>query len=174
MAVLSGLISPPHREALRQSLAAENGALASTSIYFTHYLFESLRELDLEAEWHRRLGPWFQLESQGFVTMPESPEPSRSDCHAWGAHPIFHSYATLLGIRPAAFGFRKVRIAPFPGPLRDLSCQLVHPEGFIEVHLVRTQDRLAASVELPQGVDGTFVWNGKTVPLSSGRQELTF
>ena len=41
-----------------------------------------------------------------FAEIPDAG--TRSDCHAWGAHPVFHFYATVLGIRPAAPGFRRV------------------------------------------------------------------
>jgi len=44
-----------------------------------------------------RMGLWFGLVETGLRTVIEEPEPTRSDCHAWGAHPIFHLYATLLG-----------------------------------------------------------------------------
>ena len=66
-----------------------------------------------------RMELWFNLIEQGFKTTPEAPEPTRSDCHGWGAHPLYHDFASLLGIdgknrRPAAFGFERVEIAPIP------------------------------------------------------------
>ncbi|MEZ4556023.1 MAG: hypothetical protein R2854_06150 [Caldilineaceae bacterium] len=102
-------------------------SLTRTTIYFTHYLFETYRLLDQPAALFERMGLWFELAAQGFKTTPEQPEPSRSDCHGWGAHPLYHYFATLLGIRPAGLGFDEVEIRPMPGDLTHLSGEMVHP-----------------------------------------------
>jgi hypothetical protein len=143
--------------------------LARTTMYFTHYLFEAYRVLGRPDAIFRRLKLWFDLEKQGFKTTPEAPEPSRSDCHAWGAHPLFHYHATLAGIRPASFGFREVEIRPQLGPLRQLHSRIPHPRGWIEVDLTRTQARVA----LPRGVTGKFIWKNREIPLR-GRQLIKF
>ena len=79
----------------------------------------------------------------------EQPEPSRSDCHGWGAHPLYHFFATVLGIRPAAPGFAEVEIRPLPGELAELAGELVHPRGLIAVELHFAQGRVHGSVSLP-------------------------
>ena len=50
-----------------------------------------------------RMSLWLNLKTLGCKTMLEMPEPSRSDCHAWAAHPVYHYLASILGIRPAAW-----------------------------------------------------------------------
>jgi hypothetical protein len=62
-----------------------DSALTQTTIYFSHYLFETYRLLAQPAPLFDRLALWFELPGQGFKTTPEQPEPSRSDCHGWGA-----------------------------------------------------------------------------------------
>ncbi len=112
----------------------ESENLSRTTIYFTHYLFETYYRLGA-AETLERFGMWFGLEEQGLKTTIEEPEPSRSDCHAWGAHPVYHWYATILGIRPAGAGFRRrSEIAPMlPGRAwTSVSGALVHPSGEME------------------------------------------
>lgn len=81
-------------------------------------MLETFRVLKQPDALFARLENWFDLPSQGFKTTPEQPEPTRSDCHAWGAHPLFHFYASILGIRPAAPGFSRVEIAPQLGQLQ--------------------------------------------------------
>ncbi len=105
LAVIGGLRVP---DVARWADAKANG-LAAATIYFQHYLFEALGRAgrgDLVLE---RLEMWRGLVKQGFKTPVESPEPARSDCHAWGAHPVFHLHATIAGIRPAAPGFKQAR-----------------------------------------------------------------
>jgi hypothetical protein len=109
------------------------------------------------------------------TTTPERPEPTRSDSHAWSAHPNYGLLATVLGIRPAAPGFRRVRVAPHLGPLRHAEGRVPHPDGHIDVELVRHgTDGLTATVTLPAGLSGVFEWHGERMPLQGGRQVLEF
>lgn len=172
LAILTGLVPKSLLRRLARGLM--NGLdLARTTIYFTHYLFEACYRLGRADRFMERLGVWFDLESRGFKTTFEMPEPSRSDCHAWGAHPVFHYYATLMGIRPAAPGFASVRIAPMlPESVEDAACTLVHPEGDISVSLRRKGAGLKGEVALPRGVDGIFVWNGVEKRLRGGSNRI--
>ena len=140
--------------------------LIRTTIYFTHYLFEAYRILGEIDVLYKRLDLWYGLRAQGFKTTIESPEPSRSDCHAWGAHPVFHFYASVLGIRPKSFGFNEVVIQPQLGSLEWAKGKMVHPNGFVEVDIHGPK----ATITLPVGVTGTLIWKGSEHPLHSGSQ----
>jgi len=146
--------------------------LAQTTIYFSHYLFEASRVLGQIERVFNRMPLWFDLPRQGFRTTVESPEPSRSDCHAWGAHPIFHAFATILGIRPASFGFKSVRITPQLGPLPTARGTLPHPGGDLRVDFAINNGQLTGNVELPAGLTGELIHAGQTRPLQSGRQQV--
>jgi hypothetical protein len=172
LAILTGLLSIDEERALGAVLIEGSGDLAKTTIYFTHYLFEALRRLGRGDLIPGRMALWYGLVERGLRTTVESPEPARSDCHAWGAHPLFHYYATLLGIRPSAPGFRRVRIAPQPGGLAYVEGELPHPAGFIRVALRRTNSTMVAEIELPGELSGEFVWNGRTAPLNPGKTTL--
>jgi hypothetical protein len=143
-----------------------------TTIYFSHYLFETYRLLHRIDRFFGRMEGWFELKKLGLKTTVEMPEPTRSDCHAWGAHPLYHYYATLLGIRPAAPGFSKVLIAPQIGELTHISGTMPHPRGEISVRIAQNAGAWTAQVVLPDGVDGTFQWAGTTHELASGEQEI--
>jgi alpha-L-rhamnosidase len=88
------------------------------------------------------------------TTTPEAPEPTRSDCHGWGAHPLYHYFASVLGIRPAIPGFRTVEIRPQLGSLTYARGTLVHPSGEIAVDFRMEEDGLHGRVSLPLGVSG--------------------
>ena len=122
--------------------------MARTTIYFSHYLFEALRELNEPDAIIRRMGDWDALLEDGLKTTIEMPEPTRSDCHAWGAHPLFHFHATLAGIRPAAPSFGAVEIKPQLGQLSWIESRIPHPNGTI---FVTVRDGVE-TVELPDGV----------------------
>ena len=109
----------------------------------------------------------------GLTTTPENPEPSRSDSHAWSAHPNYGLLATVLGVRPGGPGFRTVSIVPNLGPLQRAEGRVPHPRGDIEVRLTRVGTRrLRAVVTLPPGTSGALEWRGKRATLRAGRQEL--
>ena len=116
-----------------------------------------------------RLKLWFDLKGMGFKTTLEAPEPSRSDCHAWGAHPMFHYYATILGIRPTSPGFATVSVRPQLGPLQWVEGTMVHPKGLIVVDMKQTNGIVSGSVRLPTGVTGTVFANGNAYPVGDAR-----
>jgi hypothetical protein len=148
----------------------ESPDLARTTISYTHYLFETYRRLDWMEGFFRRMRTWFELPARGMRTTPEWPEPTRSDCHGWGAHPIHHFFATILGIRPAEMGFGKVSITPNLGTIKQTSGRLVHPKGWIEIDLATEARSLRGIVSLPEGVDGSFSFGGQTQRLTGGKK----
>jgi alpha-L-rhamnosidase len=167
LALLSGALAEEQYARTAQSLLTDK-SLTRTTIYFNHYLFETYRLLNQPTAFFERLELWFDLPGQGFKTTPEQPEPSRSDCHGWGAHPLYHFFATLLGIRPTSFGFDRVEIKPMPGHLTSLSGEMVHPYGRIVVDLRWDNGRVHGDVSLPAGLSGTFRYADKTVVLHPG------
>lgn len=172
LAILSGHLSANLRQRVGRVLIDRDASLAATSIYFSHYTFEALRLLDRTDKIIDRMQLWFDHESMGLKTLLESPEPSRSDCHAWGAHPVYHYYATLLGIRPAGFGFDTVEITPRLGSLQWAEGTMTHPKGHIHARFSVSNGRLSGEVTLPAGVTGKLVWSQRVAALASGRTTI--
>ena len=109
----------------------------------------------------------------GLRTPLESPgETARSDCHAWGAHPIFWLQSGTAGVSPAASFFRKVRVAPQPGSLKFVKAKVPHPQGFVEVDLRFADGSAEGTVTLPAGIEGEFVFGGRTIPLAAGANRI--
>jgi len=171
LALLSGALVDEKKETVAEKLL-QDVSLTRTTIYFSHYLFETFRLLAKPAAFFSRMGLWFDLPAQGFKTTPEQPEPSRSDCHGWGAHPLYHYFASLLGIRPASFGFESVEIAPMPGHLTSLSGEMVHPHGVITADLQFGNGHVRGNVSLPAELAGTFRYAGEAVDLQPGLQRI--
>jgi alpha-L-rhamnosidase len=164
LALLSGELADEQYTRTAQNLLRD-ASLTRTTIYFTHYLFETYRLLEQPDAFFRRMSLWFNLPAQGFKTTPEQPEPTRSDCHGWGAHPLYHYFTSLMGIRPTSFGFEHLEITPMPGTLTSLSGKMVHPRGWIEADLYFNNGRVRGKVSLPAGLIGTFHFAGKKLVL---------
>ncbi len=174
LAVLAGAVPPTQRREVMERVLADS-TLTRASYYFRFYLFEAMREAGLADRTIEQLAPWREMLRLGLTSTPETPEPTRSDSHAWAAHPSYELLATVLGVRPASPGFRTVRIAPALGPLGRAEGRVPHPAGDIDVRLTRRgKSGLQAVVVLPAGVAGELVWEGRTVTLHAGQQEVRF
>jgi len=171
LAVLSGKLYAEKQNRIRHALLSERN-ITRTTISFTHYLFEAYHDLNLIDAFFERMDLWFNLHSLGFKTTPEQPEPTRSDCHGWGSHPIYHYFATILGIRPDSMGFSSVDIRPQPGRLKHINGKLVHPAGWIEVDFTFENNHLSGSVILPHDIHGSLKFNDKTIPLRGGAKQI--
>jgi hypothetical protein len=172
LAILSGAAVPAQRRGVMERMLVDK-TLVQASYYFQFYLHEALRQSGMADRYLEQLGPWQNMVRLGLTTTAETPEPTRSDSHAWSAHPNYHLLATLLGVRPAEAGFRSVMVAPALGTLKRASGRIPHPNGTIAVQLRRVgSGGVQGLVDLPRGTAGTFVWNGTATPLKPGRNVI--
>jgi hypothetical protein len=172
LAVLADLLPPPDRQALMRRVL-DDRSLTQATYYFQFYVFRALQHAGLGDEYLSRLQPWRDMLALGLTTWAETPEPTRSDSHAWTAHPNYDLLATVAGVTPATPGFGRIRIAPHLGPLTRLGASVATPRGPVHVAYTLSGARLVAEVTLPEGTDGTFAWKGIERPLKAGRQQLT-
>ena len=136
------------------------------------YLARALDHAGLADEYLNSIEPWRKMLALHFSTWPEVPGDTRSDSHAWTAHPIYDLLTLVAGIEPASPGFASVRIAPHMGTLPSLTASFPHPAGPIKVEYRRRGDGLNATITLPGTLTGTFVFNGKVWPLKAGLNHI--
>ena len=145
-----------------------DSSLTQCTYYFRHYLHSAVNQVGAGDRYLDLLKEWDQMLARGLTTWAETPEPSRSDCHAWSSSPNFELFRTVLGIDSAAPGFKRVIIRPFLGKLTHVSGSIPHPNGEVSVNLVRINGKLEGAMSLPTSVTGEFVWRGRRRPLRSG------
>lgn len=165
------------QQVLRRMLAIDPGTtpdgILSASYYFRYYLARALDHAGLADEYLKSLDPWRKVLPLHFSTWPETPGYTRSDSHAWSAHPIFDMLTLVAGIEPASPGFATVRIAPHLGALDHLTATFPHPQGEIKVEYRREGSGLNAAVTLPGTLSGAFVFAGKVQPLKPGVNRIS-
>jgi hypothetical protein len=179
MAILAGAVPASRTREVMKNILGDS-TLSQCTFYYRFYLTRAMIKAGMGNLYYSQLTPWRDMLSRGLTTFAEKPDPTRSDCHAWSASPEYDFLATLCGITPAAPGFGKVRIAPEPGALTELSASMLLPgkrdttaRNRITVHFKRTGDKgISGEVTLPAGLTGVFVWNGKEVPLHGGTQQV--
>ncbi len=148
----------------------EDEKLARCTVYFSYYLFEAYFKMGRADLFLKRLDLWRDYVKKDVTALLECPEDAkreaRSDCHAWGAHPIWFMQTGLAGIKSDAPFFAKVRVAPQPGHLKEIHATHPHPQGWIKVNLTFSDNKAAGTVETP--VEGVFEYGGKQIPLKVG------
>ncbi len=167
LAIIAGILTPEQQERAFHTLITDPD-LYRTTIYFKFYLFEAFRMMgraDLIANY---MDIWNDSLAQGAVTTWEAPGDTRSDCHAWGAHPYYHYYSSIAGIRPASFGFRTVSIEPQMGELPTVKGRMPHPDGYITFDFRNGAECFSGEVTLPAGVTGSFRLKGEEIALHEG------
>jgi hypothetical protein len=147
--------------------------MSEMSYYFRFYLNRALEHAGLGDMYLAQLAPWYNMLDLGLSTWAETPDPTRSDCHAWSASPNYDLFTIVAGIKPGSPGFKKIQIEPHLEGLHQFSASMPHPNGTIETSYRLDGSRWTATVTLPSGVDGGFAWKDKTWPLHSGTQTLT-
>jgi alpha-L-rhamnosidase len=146
--------------------------MSQATYYFRFYLARAIDHAGMGDEYLRLLQPWHDMAALGLTTWAETPEPTRSDSHAWSAHPNFDLLTIVAGIRPKSSGFGLVTIEPHLGTLQHLTASVPSPKGEIAVEYTRENGGLKAEIRLPREVSGEFIWNGQVHQLHSGDQEL--
>jgi hypothetical protein len=171
LALIAGVLEKDEKEKCIKGLLNDTD-LCRATVYFSHYLFEALYKIGRADLIDEKLNFWRNMKEIGLKTPLEMPEPTRSDCHAWGAHPLYHYYASLAGIRPSDSGFSKVLIAPQPGKLEYIDCVLPHPLGEIKVNLKFSKGAVNGAIHLPVGLSGNFELGEKKLVLLSGENYI--
>ena len=173
LALLAGVLTAEEQQRCLGALDQGTG-LTKATISFAFYVHEALYRGGRAAAVERRLVWWTTLPTRGLLTTIEQEDPTRSDCHAWGAHPLFHEAAAMAGVRPLAPGLERVLIAPQPGSRGLIDVAIPHPRGG---HVVVRWERLDPGwrcwIELPEGVNGIFRFAGQEVVLHAGINQLT-
>lgn len=170
LAVLANA-SPTGRTALARRLV-EDGSLVQPTLYFDFYVFEALASAGWGDLMLPRIERWKTILASGLTTFPEHGVESRSDCHAWSAHPLYALLATTCGIRPSSPQFGSVVIEPAPGTPTEFRGEMPQRRGTIAVYFVRSAERLTYSIQIPERLPATLRVNGREVMLHAGEKKI--
>ena len=172
LALLCDVVTGDEAQACFKALV-ETPGLDRGTIYYKHYLFETFFKFGRGDLFFRNLGFWKDCVDWHLSTILETPgTDSRSDCHGWGAHPLWHLHTGIAGVKSAAPFYGKVLVAPQPGHLKFIRSATPTPKGMVELDLRFDGGKATGKVTLPAGLDGTFEWKGAKKPLKSGVNEI--
>ena len=95
---------------------------------------------------------WLPLGAGGTFAEHFALDANTSFCHGWGAGPTAQLPAYILGIQPAAPGWREIRIVPQAGNLQWAAGTVPTPLGEIRVEWKKTGGKLQLSYKVPPGI----------------------
>jgi hypothetical protein len=143
------------------------------SNYFRFYLAKALVHAGMADRYVETLAPWRTMLANGLSTWAEQPEPTRSDSHAWSAHPNIDLLTTVAGIMPASPQFKTVVISPALGSLKHVRVTYPSPHGEISAEYTVGASGTSAKITLPAGLTGTLQWGGKSYSLATAGNALS-
>jgi alpha-L-rhamnosidase len=146
--------------------------MTKATYYFRFYLARALEHAGMGDQYLTLLKPWRDMVALGLTTWAEQPEPTRSDSHAWSAHPNFDLLTIVAGIRPKSPGFSTVSIEPHLGLLRSVVSAIPTPKGMVEVNYASKTSGVSAEISLPANMSGELIWKGETLSLHPGHQQF--
>jgi len=152
--------------------AEEVPSMTTATYYFRFYLARAIEHAGLGDQYLKLLGPWHEMVKLGLTTWAESPEPTRSDSHAWSAHPNFDLLRIVAGLRPKSPGFREIAVEPYLRELTEVRATMPIPQGIVEVEYKRTAKGVDARIKLPVEVKGALIWKGREFALREGEQTV--
>ncbi|MFM1878207.1 MAG: hypothetical protein RLZZ241_1073 [Bacteroidota bacterium] len=172
LAILTDTAPIEDQKALMERLLSQD-SVAETTYYFSFYRTEALAKSGMANTYLEGLGPWQEMLDLGLTTFAEEPDPTRSDCHAWSASPLYHFLSLVCGVRPDSPGFQTVRIAPNLNALKQIEAKIPHALGDLTLKIEQQKDEeLIGKITLPEGLTGNLDWEGQSYPLKSGSNSI--
>ena len=171
-AVLFGFADDAKKKRIAERLFTDK-LLRGTTFYFAHYLHDAAIALGKPEYVFEDLKRWQHMLDLGATTWWETPDNSRSDCHAWSSTPTYRLMMLVLGVTPTSPGFEKVRIAPYCGALTWAEGSIPTPHGIIHVRWDR-KDAFTLEVTVPEGVEAEVILpDGKHKTVKAGLHKFS-
>ena len=178
LAVLYGVATPEQAPAILSRITVAGAGIDAppgmftTTYYFAWYLARAFEHAGLSSRYPELLKTWRDLLALHYTTWPESRGETRSDTHAWSAHPTADLLGVVAGIQPAAAGYKRLRVAPNLGGLTQLDAAAATPRGPVTVHYAVLAGQLTAEIDRPVNLPGDFIWKGRHYPLAAAHSRF--
>lgn len=151
-AVLSDIVEGEEAGRLMDRML-ENKSLPSVSYAMSFFLFRSLEKTGRYDRSFKLWDIWSNLAAQGLTTWVEDPVSQRSDCHGWGAIPIYEFASQILGVQPGDNGYSSIMIKPNMGDLVWAKGAVATPAGEVRVAWRKAEDgSMEISLNSPEGI----------------------
>jgi hypothetical protein len=129
-----------------------NTQLAKVSYAMTFFLFRALSETGLYQKSFDLWAPWREMTQMNLTTWAEDPVTQRSDCHAWGALPLYEFTCEVLGFKPSFEPDGLITIRPEPGGLTWAEGVVVTALGPLRIQWQMISGKCKVSIHNPSEI----------------------
>lgn len=151
-AILADVPGSVDRERTLDRLTSD-ASLIQANFMPSFYVARALEHAGGYGHFHSKvLAPWRAMLAQGTTTWWEYPNPTRSDCHGWSSWIAADFFSAVLGIKPAAPGWKGILLAPQIAGLDHARGTIATPAGRIAVEWRKTADTLLFKATTPPAV----------------------
>jgi hypothetical protein len=126
--------------------------ISKASYVMSFFLFRALEKVGMYTLTERMWDVWRELADQGCTTWVEDPVTQRSECHGWGALPLYEFPAVILGVRPGGYGYSSIQVKPHTGTLSQAKGTVCTARGKVTVDWKKGPDQFEIRITGPQGV----------------------
>lgn len=151
-AVLSGAAAGDRAKRVMEE-ALERNNIAKCSFPLQFYMFRAMEKAGLYEETLALWGQWKELLTLHLTTIPETPFRPRSDCHAWGALPLYEFTRGILGVSPLVPGWEKILIEPKCFYIKGLKGKVITPKGIVQVEFKKEEEVFRITGKAPQDTE---------------------
>ncbi len=149
-AVLTGTIPDDQAPELLNHML-EQSDLSSVSYAMSFYLFRALEKAGMYEASYPLWNIWRDLAAMNLTSWVEDPVSQRSDCHGWGAVPLYEFTACMLGVKPLPGG-HGILIRPNTSALTWAKGTVATAFGIVYVNWRRENGKFACEIEVPENV----------------------
>ena len=160
-AILCGAANASKRTRILRRLT-DDPSLCRAGFLGLFHVFRALSKAGAYDKVFDLLAPWRRMLKVGLTTWAETldVETTRSDCHGWSCAPTYELATKILGVQPAAPGFSRVLIRPFPGYLTRAQGSIPTPHGDVQVAWSVQGNRFVLEGQVPSDVPATVILPG--------------
>jgi alpha-L-rhamnosidase len=172
-AILSGTIQGDEAVKLMERTLTDK-SLSQASYAMSFFTFRALSMLGMYEQAFALWDTWRRMVDLKLTTWVEDPVGQRSDCHAWGAVPLYEFPAEILGVKAGAPGFERIVVEPKLGHLSYAEGTVVTAKGEVRVSVtVSDEGKQRIAVQGPEGIPLTLrLPDGVEVPFINASNVL--
>lgn len=146
-AILTNTIDPKVSKKILLETIEKPEKYAQCSVAMKYYLFRAMEKVGLYGKIQDCWKIWEKMLEKDLTTCVEDDVNERSDCHAWGAVALYEIPAVILGIRPAAPGYKKIEMKPHLGFVKYASGEIITGQGKVYVECKKIKEYILYTVK---------------------------
>ncbi|MBS4199873.1 hypothetical protein KHA93_09405 [Bacillus sp. FJAT-49732] len=149
--VLSGIIEGENAVKVMGKVLNDK-TLSQVSYAMAFFLFRALSNSGLYDRSFVLWDTWRDMLKLNLTTWVEDPVGQRSDCHAWGAAPLYEFTSEILGVKPDLPGFERFLVKPQIGNLSWAKGSVATPHGLIYVEWKVEDNEFSIVIDGPEHI----------------------